>query len=332
MNKQISIDIGTSSVLIYVKGKGIVLQEPSVITVDNITNRVIKIGREAREMTGRTPESVVNVYPVCDGVINRYTHAAVMLKKFLSRSCGTFVVRPDITLCVPCGISDVEEMAFKSLADEIGAKNVYMIDSPLAFAIGEGIDVLAPEGNMIIDIGGGNTNISVISLGGTVVDNCVKCGGNKFNESLIKYVRSKYELAISEEAAEEAKIKAGTVWPSGNTATVTVKGRNVRNYRPESVMLGATDMVNAFEDPMTRIGEAICTVIESTPPELVSDIAKKGIIMAGGGSLINGIDRLVSSITGMPVRIAEKPLSGAVLGAGRASDLDIDPHSPRKRI
>lgn len=331
MNKQIAIDIGTSSVLIYVRGKGIVLQEPSIITVDNITNRVIKAGREAKEMTGRTPENVVNVSPICDGVINRYTHAVVMLKKFLQRSCGSFIVRPDITLSVPCCISDVEEMAFRGVASEIGAKNIYLIDSPLAFAIGEGIDVLAPEGNMIIDIGGGSTNISVISLGGTVVDNCVKCGGNKFNEALIKYVRDKYGLAISEEMAEEAKIKAGTVWPSANGEQVSVKGRSIRNYKPESVTLNAQDMVNAFEDPMTQIGEAICSVIESTPPELVSDIAKKGIVMAGGGSLINGMDRLVSSITGMPVKISEKPLSGAVIGAGKASLFDVDPRGTKKR-
>ncbi len=332
MNKKIAIDIGTSSVLIYVKGQGIVLQEPSIITVDNVTNRVIKAGRDSKEMIGRTPDNVSSVYPICDGVINRYTHAIVMLKRFLKRSCGNLVIRPDITICVPCKISDVEEMAFKDAASELGAKNVYFIDSPLACAIGAGIDVMSPEGNMIIDIGGGTTNVAVLSLGGTVEDECVKCGGEDFNDAIIKYVKNRHGVIISDSAAEEAKMKIGTVWPSGQMYRVNVKGRNILTSTPAMVTLTTADMAEAFEEPMTKIAEAVCAVIERTPPELVADIAKKGIYLAGGTSQLHGMNRLISSVTGMTVKLVEKPVSCAVLGAGKADELDLTPHTPKRRF
>lgn len=330
MNKKIAIDIGTSSVLIYLKGQGIVLQEPSMITVDNITNRVIKAGRDSKEMIGRTPDNVSTVRPICDGVISRYTHAIVMLRRFLKRSCGNLVVRPDITLCVPCNISDVEEMAFKDAAAELGAKNVYLIDAPLACAIGAGIDVISPEGTMIIDIGAGNTNVAVISLGGTVEDECVKCGGDDFNDAVVKYVKNRFGILISDSAAEEAKLKIGTVWPSGKVYKTDVKGKNIRTSVPNAVTLTTTDMAEAFEEPMTKIAETVCAVIERTPPQLICDIAKKGIYLTGGGSQLHGLDRLISSVTGMKVNTVEKPVSCAVLGAGKADELDIFPHIPKR--
>lgn len=331
MNKKIAIDIGTSSVLVYIKGKGLVLQEPTVIAVDNITNRVIKAGREAKEMTERTAENVATVFPVSAGVINRYTHTLVMLRKFLERSCGKFVVRPDITISVPCCISDVEEMAFRDIAKEVGAKNVYLVDAPFASAIGAGIDVLAPVGNMVIDIGGGKTDAAVISLGGIVESMSVKCGGNNFNEALIKYVKAKYGVSISDATAEEAKLKAGTVINEG-LCDVVVKGKGERTPTPVSVTVTGRDILEAYEEPVTRIAEAVCSLLEKIPPELVSDIAKNGILMTGGGSLIRGIDKLVSSITGAPVRIAEKPISCTVIGAGKADEFDISAHTSRKKL
>jgi rod shape-determining protein MreB len=331
MNKKIAIDIGTSSVLVYIKGKGLVLQEPTVIAVDNITNRVIKAGREAKEMTERTAENVATVFPVSAGVINRYTHTLVMLRKFLERSCGKFVVRPDITISVPCCISDVEEMAFRDIAKEVGAKNVYLVDAPFASAIGAGIDVLAPVGNMVIDIGGGKTDAAVISLGGIVESVSVKCGGNNFNEALIKYVKAKYGVSISDATAEEAKLKAGTVINEG-LCDVVVKGKGERTPTPVSVTVTGRDILEAYEEPVTRIAEAVCSLLEKIPPELVSDIAKNGILMTGGGSLIRGIDKLVSSITGAPVRIAEKPISCTVIGAGKADEFDISAHTSRKKL
>ena len=267
MNKKIAIDIGTSSVLIYIKGKGMVLQEPTVIAVDTITNRVIKAGREAKEMTERTAENVVTVSPISAGVINRYTHTLVMLRKFLERSCGKFVVRPDITISVPCCISDVEEMAFRDIAIEAGAKNVYLVDAPFAAAIGAGIDVLAPVGNMIIDIGGGTTDVAVVSLGGIVESVSVKCGGNNFNEALIKHIKAKYGVSISDATAEEAKIKAGTVLKDQAT-DVIVKGKGERTPTPVSVTVTGTDILEAFEEPVTRIAEAVCSLLEKIPPEL----------------------------------------------------------------
>ncbi len=331
MNKKIAIDIGTSSVLVYIKGKGLVLQEPTVIAVDNVTNRVIKAGREAKEMTERTSENVTTVFPINAGVINRYTHTLVMLRKFLERSCGKFVVRPDITISVPCCISDVEEMAFKDIAIEAGAKNVYLVDAPFAAAIGAGIDVLAPVGNMVIDIGGGTTDVAVISLGGIVESVSVKCGGNNFNEAIIKYVKAKYGVSISDATAEEAKIKAGSVW-RGEASDVVVKGKGERTPTPVSVTVTAQDILEAFEEPTARIVEAICTLFEKIPPELVSDIAKNGILMTGGGSLIRGFDKLISSITGAPVRVAEKPISCTVIGAGKADEYDISAHISKRKI
>ncbi len=331
MNKKIAIDIGTSSVLVYIKGKGLVLQEPTVIAVDNVTNRVIKAGREAKEMAERTSENVTTVFPINTGVINRYTHTLVMLRRFLERSCGKFVVRPDITISVPCCISDVEEMAFKDIAIESGAKNVYLVDAPFAAAIGAGIDVLAPVGNMVIDIGGGTTDVAVISLGGIVESVSVKCGGNNFNEAIIKYVKAKYGVSISDATAEEAKIKAGSVW-RGEASDVVVKGKGERTPTPVSVTVTGQDILEAFEEPTARIVEAICTLFEKIPPELVSDIAKNGILMTGGGSLLRGFDKLISSITGAPVRVAEKPISCTVIGAGKADEYDISAHISKKKI
>ena len=331
MNKKIAVDIGTSSVLIYEKGKGLVLQEPSVITVDTVTNKVIKAGKEAKEVAERTSDGVIKtVFPISEGVVNRYTHTLVMLDKFLQRSCGKFVVRPDITVCVPCAISDVEEMAFKNIALECGAKNVYLIDSPFAAAIGAGVDVMAPSGNMIIDIGGGCTDVAVISLGGIVESVCAKCGGNNFNEAIIKYVRARYDVIISDSAAEEVKVMAGTVW-SGGMGNFEVKGKSIRTSTPALVTLAQQDIIEAFEEPVTRIAEAVTSVLEKTPPELVSDIAKNGIVMTGGGSLIRGFDKLISSITGAPVRIAEKPVSCTVIGAGKADEYDINAHFAKRK-
>lgn len=323
MNTDVAIDLGTASVLIYIKGKGIVLQEPSVVIVDKMTGHIIKVGREAQEMIGRTPENVVAVRPLCDGVISQYQITLQMLQIFLKRACGSFVVRPNITICVPGGITDVEERAVYDAATEAGAKEPYLIEEPIAAAIGAGIDISQPEGNMIIDIGGGTTDIAVISMCGVASEASIKVAGDKMNQAIIRYCRRKHGVLIGEATAEEAKIKVGAVWRREDNKSINIKGKSKRSGTPTIVTLTSHDMIEALEEPITSIVEAVCNVIERTPPELVSDIYKNGIVMTGGGSLIYGIDKLIANVTGIPTRVAERPISCVAIGTGRAGDFDL---------
>ncbi len=323
MLNNIAIDLGTSNTLIYVSGKGVVLNEPSLVTVNTGLNKVVKTGEESESVKGKTPDTELTVRPLSGGVISRYRHTLIMLRRFLKKSCGRFVVRPNMTVCVPCGISDVEEHAVKDVCSEVGAKNVYLIDSPLAAAIGAGLDVTSCIGNMVIDIGGGTTDVAVICSGGVVCSDSIKTGGYAMNEALIKYVRRRYLVAISESSAERAKIKAGAVWRRDDGMTVDVRGKCLQTSTPKSVTLDCADMVESLEEPMTSIIEAVCGVLERTPPELISDISKNGILLVGGASRIYGLDRLISSVTGMGCHLAEKPELCAVIGAGRAADIGL---------
>lgn len=321
--RKIAVDLGTSNTRIYENGRGVVLNEPSLVTVNTNANRVVRIGEDAESVKGKAPDSEETVRPLSNGVISRYRHTLIMLKKFLKKSCGNLVIRPDMTVCVPCGISDVEEHAVKDVCSEAGAKNVLLIDSPLAAAIGAGIDVTSSTGNLIIDIGGGTTDIAVICSGGVVCSDSVKTGGFAMNESIIKYVRRKYLLAISETSAERAKLKAGAVWGGDTSRMADVRGKCLQTSTPRSVTLTCADMVESLEEPVTSVIEALCGVLEQTPPELISDISKSGILLVGGGSKIYGIDKLISSVTGVPCRIAENPETRGVVGAGRAADLGL---------
>ncbi len=323
MMRNIAVDLGTSNTLIYINGRGVVLDEPSLVTVNRDTNRVVKTGLDSYSVKGRTPDSEYTVRPVCDGVISKYRHTLIMLRSFLKKVSKNQPLRPNVTVCVPCGISDVEEHAVKDVCMEAGAKSVYLIDSPLAAAIGSGIKVTEPYGHLVIDIGGGTTDIAVICSGGVVCSGSVKIGGCAMNEAIVKYVRRKYFVSISESSAEKAKINAGTVWRRDDGKTADVRGKNLKNASPCVLTLNSADMVEALEEPMSGIVEAVCDVLEQTPPELISDISKNGILLSGGGARIYGLDKLIESFTGVSCRLAPHPEQCAVIGAGRAEDLGI---------
>ena len=323
MVQNIAMDLGTSTVLIYIKGKGVVLNEPSVIVVDKYSNKIIKVGREAQDLIGRAPENIEVVKPVREGVISRYRHTMLMMQKFIRKGCGKMITPPNITIAVPSVITDVEELAVRDAAVEAGAKDPLLIDEPVAAAIGAGLDIMKPEGNMVVDIGGGTTDIAVISLGGAVLSNSIKTAGDAMTEAVIKYIKNRYSLIIGEHTAEDVKIKIGSVWRRDELLTMNVKGKNINSGTPQSTELNSYDMTEALEDPITKIIEAICSVIEKTPPELVSDIAKNGIVLTGGGCQIYGLDNLIKKVTGLPARVAPSPETCVVIGAGRAVDIGL---------
>ncbi len=323
MVRNIAVDLGTSNTLIYVSGKGVIFEEPSLVTVNRDSNKVVRTGKEAHSVKGRTHDSEYTVRPICDGVISKYRHTYIMLKHFMKKISKYQVIRPTMTVCVPCGISDVEEHAVRDVCMEVGAKAVYLIDSPLAAAIGGGADIRESTGRLVVDIGGGTTDIAVICSGGVVCSDSVKLGGCAMNEALIKYVRRKYSVLISESSAERAKIAAGTVWGRDDGATADVRGRSLSDSSPCTVSLNAADMVEALEEPMAAIAEAVCNVIERTPADLVADIAQNGIMLTGGGSLLYGVDKLIESVTDIKCTGAEKPMQCAVIGAGRAEDYGV---------
>ncbi|MBR6558908.1 MAG: rod shape-determining protein MreB [Clostridia bacterium] len=320
MSKDIGIDLGTASVLVYVKGKGIVLKEPSVVAIDKNTDRMLKVGRDAQQMLGRTPGNIVAIRPLRDGVISQYEVTLKMIQYFIRRACGTVLFKPRVIICVPSGITEVEERAVVDAARQAGAKRTYLIEEPVAAAIGAGLDISMPRGNMIVDIGGGTTDVAVISLGGVVVSESIKIAGNKFDEAIIRYVRKKYNVLIGERTAERIKIAIGTVWPSNEPRTIDVKGRCLITGLPKPVHLSSNEMPEALEEPITAVIEAVCNVIERTPPELIGDIMTGGIIMTGGGCLIYGLDRLIANVTGIKTRIADKPEHCVAIGTGKSLD------------
>ncbi len=321
MSKDIGIDLGTATVLVYVKGRGIVIKEPSVVAIDKNTGKILKFGREAQMMLGRTPGNITAIRPLRDGVITQYDITQKMIQHFIKKSCGTVIFKPRVIICVPSGITEVEERAVVDAATQAGAKRTYLIEEPVAAAIGAGINISAPRGHMVLDIGGGTSDIAVISLGGVVVSESIKVAGDKFDEALIRYVRRKHNVLIGERTAEEIKIKIGCAWPRDEVRTIDVKGRCLVQGLPRMVRITSAEIPDALEEPITAIVEAVCSVIERTPPELIGDILHNGIVMTGGGSLLYGLDRLITYATGVRTRVADKAVSCVALGTGRSLEM-----------
>ena len=320
LTRNIGIDLGTATVLVYVQGKGIVLQEPSVVAIDTNTDRILKVGKEAQQMLGRTPGNITAVRPLRDGVISQYDVTLKMMQYFIRRACGNSLVSPNVMICIPSGITEVEERAVRDAAVEAGARKVYLIEEPTAAAIGAGLNIYAPEGNMVVDIGGGTTDVAVISLGGVVVSESIKIAGDKFDEAIMGYVRRKYKVLIGERTAEAIKRHIGAVYDHPEERTVDVKGRCLNQGLPKVITISSKEMIEALTEPITAILNAVCLVIERTPPELLGDILKNGIVMTGGGSLLEGFDRLMTRVTGIPTRVAKDAVSCVAIGTGKSLD------------
>ena len=317
MTKDIGIDLGTANVLVYVQDKGIVLCEPSVVAIDTTTDRVVRVGKEAADMMGRTPENIVAIRPLKDGVVSQYDVTLKMLQYFIRRACGSTLFPPRVLICVSSGITEVEERAVVEASKEAGARKTYLLEEPLAAAVGAGVDVTKADGQMIVNIGGGTTEIAVISFGGIVVSESIRIGGDKFDEAIMHYVRRKYNMLIGERMAETIKLEIGMVYDHRQTMEMEVKGRDLTEGMPQVIVMNSREMMEAMMEPITAILDAICSVIERTPPELVGDILHRGIMMTGGGSKLWGLDRLIEKVTGVPTRLAKDPETCVVRGAGK---------------
>ena len=321
MAKDIGIDLGTASVLVYVKGKGIVLNEPSVVALDKNTGKLLKVGAEAQAMLGRTPGNIIAIRPLREGVISDYDMTERMLREFLHKVTGGFqLFKPRVIICVPSGITEVEERAVVDAGLQSGASHVYLIEEPVAAAIGAGIDITKPEGHMVVDIGGGTSDIAVISLKGVVESASIKVAGDQFNEAIVKYMRRKHNILIGERTAEQMKMQIGCVFPKEEETTIEIKGRCLMTGLPKTITVTSTEMLEAFEEPVERILEAIHGVLERTPPELVADIANNGIVMTGGGSLVDGFDKLITARTGIHAMVAENAIQCVAEGTGKSLD------------
>lgn len=331
----IGVDLGTASVLIYVKGKGVVLREPSVVALDENSGKIVAIGNEAKSMLGRTPDNIIAVRPLRDGVIADYTVTQRMLKDFIGKAIGrAMLFKPRIMICIPSGVTGVEERAVRQAAMESGAAAAYLIEEPLAAAIGAGLDIARPYGQLIVDIGGGTTDIAVISLQGIVCSKSIRLGGDKFDEAIVRYVRRHHNLQISERCAEDLKIAVGTAFPRAlpENHTMEVRGRDLLSGMPKSISFSALESYEAIQEPLEMIVSAIRSVLEDTPPELCSDITESGIVLTGGGSLLNGIDELISKALGLPVRVAEDPISCVARGTGKALSEVEDMKNPQSIV
>lgn len=314
----IGIDLGTASILVYVKGKGVVLKEPSVVAFDRDTNRIKAIGEEARLMLGRTPGNIVAVRPLRQGVISDYTVTEKMLKYFIQKAVGKQRFRkPLISICVPSQVTEVERKAVEDAAFQAGARDVKIIEEPIAAAIGAGIDIARPCGNMIVDIGGGTSDIAVISLGGTVVSTSIKIAGDDFDDAIVRYMRKKHNLLIGERTAEDIKIRIGTAYPRPESVSVDVRGRNLVTGLPKTITVTSEETEEALKDTTAQIVEAVHSVLEKTPPELAADIADRGIVLTGGGSLLYGLEELIESKTGITTMTAEEPMTAVAIGTGK---------------
>ena len=314
----IGIDLGTASILVYVQGKGVVLKEPSVVAFDRDTNRIKAIGEEARLMLGRTPGNIVAVRPLRQGVISDYTVTEKMLKYFISKAVGKQRFRkPLISICVPSGVTEVERKAVEDAAFQAGARDVKIIEEPIAAAIGAGIDIARPCGNMIVDIGGGTSDIAVISLGGTVVSTSIKIAGDDFDDAIVRYMRKKHNLLIGERTAEDIKIRIGSAYPRPEVETVDVRGRNLVTGLPKTITVTSKETEEALHDTTLQIVDAVHSVLEKTPPELAADIADRGIVLTGGGSLLYGLEELIESKTGITTMTAEEPMTAVAIGTGK---------------
>ena len=333
LGQDIGIDLGTATVIAYVKGKGIVLREPSVVAVDNNTGEVVAVGGEARRMLGRTPGNIVATRPLREGVISDYTVTEKMLKYFIKKVGGKSLFAPRIMICIPSRVTEVEKKAVIDAATQAGARKVYLIEEPIAAAIGAGIDISKPCGNMVVDIGGGTTDIAVISLGGSVVSTSLKVAGDKFDEYVVKYIKKKHNVMIGERTAEELKENIGCVYPKIQDVEMDVRGRDLITGLPATITIHSSEMLEALEEPAGMIVDAVHSVLEKTPPELAADISDKGIYMTGGGALIDGLDKLLQEKTGINVMIAQDAVSCVALGTGKALDnLDTLDEKARKQL
>jgi cell shape determining protein, MreB/Mrl family len=318
LSMDIGIDLGTSSVLVYIRGKGIVLKEPSVVAFDRDMNEIREIGEEARKMIGRTPGNIVAIRPLKQGVISDYDMTEKMLKYFIKKAMGKRTLRkPRIAVCIPSGATEVEKKAVEDATYQAGAREVSIIEEPVAAAIGAGIDISKPYGNMIVDIGGGTTDIAIISLGGAVVSSSVKCAGDDFDDAIVRYIRRKHNLLIGERTAEELKISIGCAYPRPEILTMDVRGRNLVTGLPKTVTVTSDEMMEALAEPLGKIIEAVHNVLERTPPELAADIYERGIVMTGGGSLLGGLDELLEEKTGINAIVAEDATTVVAIGTGR---------------
>ena len=322
--KDIGIDLGTASVLVYVKNKGIVLNEPSVVAMDKNTGKLLKVGEEARQMLGRTPGNIVAIRPLREGVISDYDMTERMLKEFIRKVAGFMVFKPRVIICVPSGITEVEERAVVDAGIQSGCRRVYLIEEPIAAAIGAGIDIMKPDGHMVVDIGGGTADIAVISLGGVVESASIKVAGDQFNEAVVKYMRRKHNILVGDSTAEKMKSAIGCVYPREEDAFMDVKGRCLLTGLPKTITVSSAEMMEAFEEPTERILESIHAVLERTPPELVADVSTNGIMMTGGGSLVYGFDKLITSRTGIATSVAENAIACVAEGTGRSLDMITD--------
>ncbi|MCX6118704.1 MAG: rod shape-determining protein [Proteobacteria bacterium] len=327
-SNDLAIDLGTANTLVYVKGIGIVTNEPSVVAVQRDARggkKILAVGKEAKEMLGRTPGSIVAIRPMKDGVIADFEITEAMLRYFIERAHNRrTMVKPRIIICVPYGITEVEKRAVRESAESAGAREVYLIEEPMAAAIGAGLPITEPSGSMIVDIGGGTTEVAVISLAGIVYSKSVRVGGDKMDEAIVNYLKRKYQLLIGERTAEQIKIAIGTAYPDENVQTMAVKGRDLVAGIPKTIEVNSEEIREAIMEPVNTIVEAVRVALEKTPPELAADIVDKGIMLAGGGALIKNLDILLREETGLPIMIADDPLCAVVLGSGKALDqIDI---------
>ncbi len=315
---EVGIDLGTASILVYIRGKGVVLKEPSVVAFDRDTNKIKAIGEEARLMLGRTPGNIVAVRPLRQGVIADFTVTEKMIEHFIRKAVGKKTFRkPKIAVCIPSGATEVEKKAVEDATFQAGAREVFIIEEPIAAAIGAGIDIAKPCGNMIVDIGGGTTDIAVISLGGTVVSTSIKIAGDDFDEAIVRFMRKKHNLLIGERTAEDIKIKVGSCYPRPEVESIDVRGRNLVTGLPKTVTVTSEETEEALRETTSQIVEAVHSVLERTPPELTADIAERGIVLTGGGALLRGLEELLESKTGINTMTAEDPMKCVAIGTGK---------------
>lgn len=323
-SRDMGIDLGTANTLVYVRGKGIVLNEPSVVAIQNDTKTVLSVGEDAKKMIGRTPGNIVAIRPMRDGVIADFDVTQSMLKYFIRKAYSRkTLVQPRVVVCVPSGVTEVEKRAVEEAALQAGAREAYLIEEPMAAAIGAGLPVEEPAGSMVVDIGGGTTEVAIISLGGIVTAKSIRVGGDELDEAIVQYIKREYSLMIGERTAEQVKVTIGSAFPKAKEEKMLVRGRDLVSGLPKTLEITSSEIMSALKEPVGQIIEAIKFTLEKTPPELAADIMEMGIMLTGGGALLDGLDKLVRNETGMPVQIAEEPLDCVVMGTGKTIE-EID--------
>ena len=319
MTKDMGIDLGTANTLVYIKGQGIVVREPSVVAIRDDSKEVLAVGEEAKRMIGRTPGNIVAIRPMKDGVIADFDVTQSMLSYFIQKAAAKKgVLSPRIAICVPFGVTEVEKRAIEEAARTAGAKDAFLIEEPMAAAIGAGLRIEEPEGNMVVDIGGGTSEIAIISLGGIVTAKSIRLGGDELDEAIVNYVKKEYSLMIGERTAEDVKIRIGSAYKEGEEMEMEIRGRDLISGLPKTMQISSSEVRDALRDPVNSIVDGIKSTLEKTPPELASDIMENGIMLTGGGALLKGLDKLVKEETGMPVKIAENPLDCVAIGTGKS--------------